>query len=78
MDAAVIALVSAVSVAGIGGVTTYGVAVLNSRRERTNTGHNALLAAKDERIEFKDEQLAACERSKEYWKARALELEGRS
>ena len=75
MDAAVIALVSAVSVAAIGGGTTFAVAVINSRRERINTAHNTLLAAKDERLVFKDEQLEDCERSKDYWKTRALELE---
>lgn len=75
MDAAVIALVSAIGTAAIGGIVTIVVAVLNSRRERTNTSHNTLLAAKDERILFKDEQLADCERDKQYWKSRALELE---
>ena len=78
MDAAVIALVSAISVAAIGGGTTFGVAIVNSRRERTNTAHNTLLAAKDERLVFKDEQLEDCERSKTYWKSRALELEQRT
>lgn len=78
MDAAVIALVSAISVAAIGGGTTFAVAVVNSRRERTNTAHNTLLAAKDERLMFKDEQLEDCERAKTYWKSRALELEQRA
>jgi hypothetical protein len=77
VDAAVIALVSAISTAAIGGIATVVVAVVNSRRERTNTAHNTLLAAKDERILFKDEQLADCERDKDYWKSRALELEKR-
>lgn len=78
MDAAVIALVSAIGTAAIGGIATVVVAVVNSRRERTNTAQNTLLAAKDERILFKDEQLADCERDKTYWKSRALELEKRS
>jgi hypothetical protein len=78
VDAAVIALVSAVATAAIGGGTTFAVAIVNSRKERTNTAHNTLLAAKDERIVFKDEQLEDCERAKDYWKSRALELEKRT
>lgn len=82
MDAAVIALVASVATAAIGGVTTFGVAVVNRRRENENSADNARdemhrreLAVKDERMAFKDEQIADCERDKAYWKTRALELE---
>jgi hypothetical protein len=78
VDAAVIALVSAIATAAIGGGTTFGVAIVNSRKERTNTAHNTLLAAKDERIVFKDEQLADCERDLAYWRSRVMELEKRT
>lgn len=82
MDAAVIGLISGIAVAAIGGAVTVVTTVINRSVEKDKTAkatmdemHQRELGVKEERLAFKDEQLADCERDKLYWKSRALELE---
>lgn len=88
MDAAVIALVSSIAVAAIGGAVAITTTVINSRNEREKAAKVTMdemrhreLGVKDERIALRDEQLADCkqdvqglERKVDYYKDRLREL----
>lgn len=89
MDAAIIALVSSIAVAAIGGTVAVVTTIINSRTERAKSAKVAMhelqqkeLDVKDERIALRDEQLADCEADKaslgrklDWYRARVRELE---
>lgn len=67
MDAAVYAFVGSIATAIIGGAVAVVTAIINARTSGPKVAHAAFeqarqaeLDVKDERIELRDEQLAAC------------------